>query len=110
MKNKNFWFQEDMIVLQLDSLMSRKVLAHSEHMMAVELTMKKGGVAKLHQHVHEQMTYVVEGVFEFDVNGIKKIVKAGDALYMEPDVIHGMRCVESGKLVDIFTPRRDDLL
>ncbi|OHE26900.1 MAG: cupin [Tenericutes bacterium GWA2_38_26] len=110
MKIKNFWFQEDMVPVQLDPMMSRKVLAHSEHMMSVELTMKKGGVAKLHQHVHEQMTYVVEGVFEFEVNGIKKIVKAGDALYMEPNVIHGMRCMESGKLVDIFTPRRDDLL
>ena len=110
MNVKNFWFQEDMVSVQLDELISRKVLAHSEQMMAVELTMKKGGVAKIHHHVHEQMTYIVSGAFEFDVNGVKKIVKAGDALYMESDVIHGMKCMETGKLLDIFTPRRDDLL
>ena len=107
---RNFFFTDEMKTVVIDSLMSRKVLAHSKNLMAVELTMKKGAVGKLHQHVHEQMTYVVDGSFEFQVGEIKKIVKAGDALYMESNVIHRMVCLEGGKLLDIFTPQREDLL
>ena len=38
------------------------------------------------------------------------IVKAGDGIYMEPDIIHGAVCLEAGILIDTFSPMRADFL
>ena len=55
--------------------------------------------------------YCVEsGKFEFTVGNEKKIVEAGDGIYMEPDVPHGCICLEAGILIDCFSPTRADFL
>ena len=50
------------------------------------------------------------GKFEFTINGVKKIVSAGDCLYKEPDAVHGCVCLEPGMLIDCFSPMRADFL
>ncbi len=88
----------------------RKILSYSEKMMVVEVHFEKGSVGYLHKHFHEQITYILEGEFEFEVSGVKQVVKRGDTVYMEPDCIHGLECKESGILLDIFTPMREDFV
>jgi len=29
---------------------------------------------------------------------------------MAPDVLHGVRCIEEGELIDVFSPTREDFL
>jgi quercetin dioxygenase-like cupin family protein len=53
---------------------------------------------------------VASGKFEFTINGETKIVEAGDGVYMEPDVLHGCKCLEAGILIDCFSPMRQDFL
>jgi quercetin dioxygenase-like cupin family protein len=31
-------------------------------------------------------------------------------LYKEPNVVHGAVCLKKGKLIDIFTPHREDFI
>jgi len=64
----------------------------------------------VHHHIHSQVTYVESGKFEFIINGVKKIVSAGDCLYKEPDAVHGCVCLEPGMLIDCFSPMRADFL
>ncbi|NLL24201.1 MAG: cupin domain-containing protein [Spirochaetales bacterium] len=90
--------------------MTRKILAFSKGTMLCELHFEKGAVGSLHSHPHEQISYVVSGAFEFDINGVKKIVRAGDSLYKEPNVVHGAVCLEEGILLDFFSPMREDFL
>ena len=33
-----------------------------------------------------------------------------DDLLMPPDAVHGVVCLEAGKLVDVFTPMREDFV
>ena len=35
---------------------------------------------------------------------------AGDCFYASADVPHGVRAIEAGTLIDVFTPIREDLL
>ncbi|MEL6522840.1 MAG: cupin, partial [Pseudomonadota bacterium] len=35
---------------------------------------------------------------------------AGDSLIIPSNAVHGCKCLQSGKLIDSFTPRRDDFL
>ena len=68
-------------------------------------------VAPVHWHDEEQISFVIEGEFEFEVGGQKQIVKRGGAIHIPPNVPHGARtydntCVE----VDVFNPPRKGLL
>ena len=47
---------------------------------------------------------------EVEINGGKKILKAGDAFYIPPNVLHGAVCMEPGVLIDIFSPMREDFI
>ena len=78
--------------------------------MVVKVKFEKGAVGAVHHHVHSQVTYVESGKFEFTINGVKKIVSAGDCLYKEPDAVHGCVCLEPGMLIDCFSPMRADFL
>nr|WP_087017197.1 cupin domain-containing protein [Thaumasiovibrio subtropicus] len=88
----------------------RKVLAHSDNMMSVEVYFEKGAIGAMHSHPHEQLTYVLSGVFEFTIGNEKRVVKAGDTMYKEPEIEHGCVCIDEGVLIDTFTPMRRDFL
>jgi len=68
---------------QLDDLgngVTRRILAHSGKMMAVEVNFSDGPVGPLHNHHHEQLTYVLSGEVEFTMVDEKQIVRGGDTL------------------------------
>ena len=89
---------------------SRKVLAFAEELMCVENHFEEGGVGALHHHPHTQITYVVSGAFEFEIDGVKKIVRPGDSMLKRDSVEHGCVCLEAGILLDIFTPMRKEFV
>jgi quercetin dioxygenase-like cupin family protein len=107
---QHFFDFEDSKVEDLGNGVKRKVLAYNNNLMAVEVSFVQGAIGALHQHQHEQITYIIEGEFEFEINGEKRVLKAGDTAYKEPAVIHGCVCLKQGKLLDIFTPCREDYL
>lgn len=90
--------------------LSRKITAYHDNLMTVEVHFEAGTTAPLHHHVHEQITYVMSGKFEFTVGDKTYIVGAGDSLYKQPNIEHGATCLESGMLLDVFTPHREDFL
>jgi quercetin dioxygenase-like cupin family protein len=67
--------------------------------------------APVHWHVEEQITYVMDGEFEFEVAGEKRILRRGQAVVIPSNVPHGARthdstCVE----IDVFHPPRQGVL
>lgn len=88
----------------------RKILGYNGQVMMVKIKFDKDAVGATHRHYHTQVTYVVSGKFEFTINGEKKVVSGGNALYMEPDVEHGCKCLEPGMLIDCFSPMRESFL
>ncbi|MCX8962805.1 cupin domain-containing protein [Erwinia psidii] len=89
---------------------TRRVLAHAGGMMCVEVRFAQGAIGPMHTHPHEQLTYVRSGVFLFTIGSEQHEVRAGDTLYKKPNILHGCVCLESGVLVDMFTPQREDFL
>lgn len=90
--------------------MSRKILAHSDNIMSVETTYKKGAGASTHSHEHEQISYIIEGEFLFTINDEKHICQKGDSIYNGRNVSHGCKCLKDGKILYVFTPAREDFL
>lgn len=88
----------------------RKILAHGGQLMLVEVQFEGGALGYSHTHPHEQSTYIISGKFEFTVGKEVYLLKAGDSLYIPKNIEHGTKCLESGALLDIFTPQREDFL
>ncbi len=107
---QHFFYNNDAELEDLGEGLKRKVLAYNDNLMVVEVHFEKGAIGALHSHPHEQISYVLEGEFEFNIGGEKKIVKKGDSTLKEPDIVHGAVCLKAGVLLDIFTPKRDDFV
>lgn len=88
----------------------RKIMAYDETIMLVNVHFDKGGIGAIHEHYHSQVTYVESGQFEVTIGGETKILKGGDSFYVQPHVLHGAICLESGILVDVFSPMREDFI
>lgn len=108
--SKVFMYEKDMEWEPAGQGATRQIVGYNEDIMMVKVKFEKGGIGSAHKHEHTQVTYVVSGAFEFTIGGEKKVVKAGDALYMEPNVEHGCVCLEAGLLIDCFSPYRADFL
>lgn len=110
MKGEHFVFGDAIQAKKTAEGVTRKVLAYHDDLMLCELHFETGAVGALHSHPHQQISYIVSGSFEFEIDGVKKIVKAGDSLYKQPNVVHGAVCLEAGVLLDFFTPMRADFI
>ena len=88
----------------------RRVLLHTDELMMVEFAFEKGGVGALHSHPHVQSSYVAEGRFEVTIDGQVQTLATGDGFIVPSNLVHGVKALEAGRLVDTFTPHRADFL
>ena len=88
----------------------RQIMGYDGQITLVKVKFEKGAIGTPHAHYHTQSTYIVSGKFEFTVNGVTKVVSAGDGIYIEPDAIHSSICLEAGILIDCFSPMRADFI
>lgn len=96
-------------VMQLNGSTRRVILSLPE-LMLVEFVFEKGGVGALHSHPHVQSSYIAEGVFDVTIDGVTQRIPAGGAYIVPPNVVHGVLALEAGRLIDSFTPQRDDFI
>jgi quercetin dioxygenase-like cupin family protein len=88
----------------------RRVLVHTDELMMVEFAFEKGGVGAPHSHPHVQASYVAEGCFEITIEGKTEILGAGSSFIVPSNLVHGVKALEAGRLIDSFAPRRADFL
>ena len=67
--------------------------------------------APMHVHVEEQVVIVLEGDFEFTIDGETRTMRRGDIAVIPPWVPHGAIAGDAGCVeVDVFSPPRTTLL
>jgi quercetin dioxygenase-like cupin family protein len=88
----------------------RRVLIHTPELMQVEFGFDVGAVGALHSHPHVQVSYVAEGSFEVTIDGVTQVVGTGGSFIVPSGLVHGVKALEAGRLVDVFTPMRADFL
>ncbi|MBN1243104.1 MAG: cupin domain-containing protein [Spirochaetales bacterium] len=93
-----------------DGSVRRKLRAHGPSLMMVEVFFEAGGSAPEHAHPHEQATVCLEGRFEFAAEGRSLAMGPGDSIHVPGGVPHSVRCLERGRMLDAFTPPREDFL
>jgi quercetin dioxygenase-like cupin family protein len=88
----------------------RQILGYGPDLMMVRVEFEAGAVGAVHHHPHRQVTYVSAGRFEVTVGEERSTLNVGDCFFARADVPHGVRALEAGTLVDVFTPAREDFL
>jgi quercetin dioxygenase-like cupin family protein len=92
---------------KMSDLVTRQMF-HSESMTISRLELKTGAVVPRHNHVNEQISMIVSGVLEFDIDGAKVIVRSGEMLEIPSQVPHSVVAMEDSVAIDIFAPVRED--
>lgn len=106
-----FVFEKNCAEEELDNGVIRRIKGWLDDLMVVELRWGKGMRGAVHSHPHRQCGYVIKGSFESEADGQTTILRAGDCVYTEAGVLHGLLALEDDSiLLDIFTPCREDFI
>jgi quercetin dioxygenase-like cupin family protein len=81
-----------------------------EKTMLVNLTIAKDAVVSEHHHPHEQVSYVLSGMLEFEINGQKRVVHSGEVVVLPSNVPHAVVALQDTQVLDVFSPPREDFL
>jgi quercetin dioxygenase-like cupin family protein len=72
------------------------------------IEVKAGCSVPRHRHVHEQCSFVIEGEFEMTVDEVPQKLDKGLFVIIPSNVWHGGIALTDCKLIDIFSPVRED--
>ena len=103
---------EDMPRERVTDAIDRRIIT-GDDMMIAHVYLQKDSVVPRHQHVNEQITYILEGALRFRIgeDGAEEVtVRAGEVLHIPSNVWHEATALEDTLDVDVFSPPRADWL
>lgn len=83
-------------------------IIHTERMTFSFLEVKAGAASAAHSHPHEQAALLMEGEFELTIDGNAIRFGPGSLIVIPPNVLHSGLAITDCKLMDVFTPVRED--
>lgn len=110
MKSKSFFLAKEEKIYPAGKGVTRQFVGYDKNISVVKVLFEKDAIGEIHTHPHTQACYVASGKFEVSIDGEKKILREGDGFYVEPNIPHGVVCMEKGILIDFFYPCREDFL
>lgn len=82
--------------------------AHGTNMSFGYVEIKAGSDLPAHQHVHEQITYIIEGQLDMVIGGKPYTLTSGMYFVIPSNTPHGAVAVTDCKVIDVFNPVRED--
>ena len=82
--------------------------AHLDRMTIGEVHLEPGVTLPMHEHPHEQITYVIEGRFQFTVGDETRVLEPGMAALIPGGVPHGGKTLSACRVIDLFSPVREE--
>jgi quercetin dioxygenase-like cupin family protein len=103
-------FSWDQVNTEVMNANIRRKVITGERAMVAQVFIAKGGVVPTHHHESEQLTYIMEGALEFQLEGRTVVVRKGEVLHIPSSVPHRAVALEDTLDLDIFSPIRVDWL
>lgn len=69
---------------------------------------KAGSILPPHHHVHEQITFIIEGELEMTVGTETFLLSTGSSQVIETGIPHSAVAKTDCIVIDVFSPARDD--
>ena len=82
--------------------------AHGERSTFGFIELKKGSSVPMHSHVHEQITYIIEGQLDMVIGGTEYSLANGMYHVIPSNMPHSAIAVTDCKVIDVFGPVRED--
>jgi quercetin dioxygenase-like cupin family protein len=82
--------------------------AHGKNMTFGFVELKAGSSVPLHQHIHEQTTYIIEGQLDMVIGEQTCSLTAGMYHVIPSNTPHSAIAKIDCKVIDVFSPVRDD--
>lgn len=104
-----------MVVLHISELAGQELLegaaarfVHADTMTLAYWTFAPDVRVPEHMHPHEQVTNVIEGVFELTLGQETSHLEAGSVAVIPSNTAHSGRAVTACRIIDVFHPVRED--
>ncbi|MDR0510715.1 MAG: cupin domain-containing protein [Rikenellaceae bacterium] len=110
MKSSDFIHGSDVAWEAAGERVARQIMGYDERLMMVKVAFEQGSTGEVHTHPHSQASYIAEGKFEVTLGERTMALAEGDGFYVEPGLPHGVKCLEKGLIIDMFSPAREDFL
>ncbi len=81
---------------------------HSDNMTLAYWNIDAGAALPEHSHPHEQVVNIIEGRFEFNLEGDTRVIEPGDIVVIPGHIKHGGKAVTHCRIIDVFYPVRED--
>ena len=107
-----FYHWTDVPQEQVKPDLSRRLVT-GERIMLANVELETGCVVPQHAHVHEQVSYVLEGWLRLTIGedgGEVYDLRAGDVVTIPSNVPHAAQALEHTRVLDVFSPPREDWL
>lgn len=82
--------------------------AHGDCMTFGLVELDAGSSVPLHQHVQEQITYIIEGELDMEIGGQSCLLTAGMYHVIPSNTLHSAIARTACRLIDTFSPVRED--
>ncbi|MBS1920994.1 MAG: cupin domain-containing protein [Bacteroidetes bacterium] len=82
--------------------------AHGEKMTFGYVELLEGASIPIHQHPQEQITYIIEGQLDMTIGSVACSLTPGMYHVIPPNTPHTATAKMFCKLIDVFSPMRED--
>ncbi len=82
--------------------------AHGDCMTFGYVELVAGASIPMHHHIHEQITYIIEGELVMVIDGKGRLLTTGMYHVIPSDTPHSAIANTSCKVIDAFSPVRED--
>jgi len=89
---------------------TRRTVANGKTMYQMIATLAAGSRMPPHRHAQEQIVHILEGQMRLVVEGVPQELSTGDSFYLASNVPHGVETILPTRVLDTFSPPRDDYL
>jgi quercetin dioxygenase-like cupin family protein len=89
---------------------TRRTITNGKTMYQMMATLAAGSRMPEHHHPQEQIVHILEGKMRLIVEGVPHELSTGDSFYLASNVRHGVETVMETRVLDTFSPPRDDYL
>lgn len=86
----------------------RRTMGITDEVMLCEFFLERDALVPEHQHMNDQIGYVVYGRLELTIGGQTRIVQPGDSYAIPGGIFHSGRALIDTLVIDVFSPPRND--
>lgn len=83
-------------------------LVHGQQLSVAYVDIAAGSQLPEHHHVHEQITNILEGQLEMTIGTETRMCTPGTVVIIPSNVPHTARALTDCKVIDVFSPVRED--